>query len=317
MTIKPLQFSDLTTVPLSKRRQESDEADFASPFHAGGSFADFLASLPNLHVAATLFSLRDAIVSTHRRGRPVIVGLGGHVIDSGLSPLLVRLLEQRVVTGVVMTGAAMLQDVEIALAGHTLRCRDQELVEGRYCVTEETGRLINEAINFGVSEGWGFGQSVGQKLLDEEAPHRDHSILATARRYHIPVTVHPAIGADAFNLHPLAHGESLGAAGMYDARLLAGMMAEATGAVVLNIASGAVVPRVLIQAVDAARNLGHRVEGMHCAVLDSNANSAMVADVLGRLSQPGGQGYMLPGPDEMMVPLLFAAVLEALGDDVA
>jgi len=228
--------------------------------------------------------------------------------------LLIHLLEKRVISAVAMTGAAMLQDVEIALSGCTVGSSDQDLSDGHYCVTEETGRLINEAINFGVTEGLGIGASVGQKLMDTEPEHLDHSVLATACRYGIPITVHPAIGADTFNLHPAAHGESLGAAGLLDFQLLAGILAEASGGVLINVASSVVLPRVFLQAVDAARNLGHKVEKLTSVVIDASADPVAVSDMVGRLSNPGGRGISLQGPDEIILPLLFASVLEVLGD---
>jgi len=316
MTIKPLSFSSLKTVPLAKRKVDSDGQDFGAPFKPGGRFGDFLCSLPNLGCAGDLFRLRDAIISAHRHKHMVILACGGHVFDSGLGPMICRLIEQKIITGLALTGAALQQDVEIALSGRTVSARDRELNQGMFCMTEETGALINEAINFAAEENMGIGQSVGKKLQDEELEHLDHSVVATAYRYGVPVTVHPAIGADAFDLHPGVHGESLGAAGMIDFRLLAGMMAAASHGVVLNIASSVIMPRVLLQAVDAARNLGKSIENITSAVIDPAASASAIADVVARLSQPDGQGYWLCGPDEILVPLLFAAVLESIGDEL-
>jgi len=314
MSLKPLSFSKLKTVPLVKRKTDAASADFGAPYRPNGSFSDFLCTLPGIGAAHELMELRDGIVSAHRRKKSVILGCGGHVMDSGLSPLIVRLLEQRILSGLVLTGAALLQDVEIALSGHTLRSYDRDSVDGAYRVTEETGRLINDATNFGAIEGWGIGKSVGEKLMDAEPDHLDHSVLATASRYDIPVSIHPAIGADAFNLHPAMHGESLGATGLIDFRLLAAMMAEASGGIIINAASSVILPRVFMQAVDAARNLGKKIEKLTCVIIDPSASATAVADVTARLSQPGGRGVWLPGPDELLLPLLFAAVLDILGD---
>ncbi len=313
MNLKPLPFNRLKTTPLAKRRTDAEDADFGSPFRAGGSFGDFLCSLPGIGSARDLVDLRDAIISARRRDKGVVLGCGGHVMDAGLSPLIVRMMEERVITGVAMTGAALLQDVEVALSGHTLTSYERD-ADSDYRVTEETTGLINEAVNFGAIEGWGIGKSVGEKLVDEEPEHLDRSIVATATRHGIPLTVHPAIGADAFNLHPATHGESLGAAGLMDFRLLAAMLAASSGGVVLGVAS-AVLPRVLIQAADAARNLGRKVENLTCAIVDPAASATAVADMADRLSQPGGRGIWLPAPDELALPLLFAAVQDALGGD--
>jgi deoxyhypusine synthase len=314
MNLKPLSFSKLKTVPLSKRQKDADGEDFGAPYRAGGSFSDFLCSLPGLGATRDLIELRDAILSAHRKKKAIILGCGGHVMDSGLSPLLVRLIEQRLISGLVLTGAAMLQDVEIALSGHTLRSYDRELDGNGYQVTDETGRLINEAINFGAIENWGIGQSVGEKLLDADPAHLDHSVLATASRFNIPVTVHPALGVDAFNLHPAAHGESLGSAGFLDFRLLAAMMAGASEGVIINVASSVLLPRLFMQARDAALNLGHTIDKLTTVVIDPSASATAIAEVVGRLSQNGGRGIWLPGPDEILLPLLFAAVTDASGN---
>ena len=317
MTIKPLSLSSIKPVPLAKRRVDSDGKDFGAPYKAGSSFEDFTCSLPNLGCAGDLFRLRDAIVSAYRHKHAVILCCGSHVFDSGLGPLICRLIEQRIITGLALTGAAMELDVGIAISGTTVAAQDSELTDGRYCITEETGCLINDAINFGVLENWNIGKSVGERLQHAEFEHLDHSVMATACRYGAPLTVHPAIGVDAFALHPATHGESLGAAGLIDFRLLTGMMAEASHGVVINIASSVVMPRVLLQAVDAARNLGKKIEGLTSAVIDPAASANAIADVVTRLPQPDGKGYCLSGPDEILVPLLFASVLEALGDDIS
>ncbi|WP_018293959.1 deoxyhypusine synthase family protein [Mariprofundus ferrooxydans] len=316
MSIKPLSLKGLTTVPLSSRTIDSDNKDFGAPYQAGSGFDHFLCSLPNLGCAGDLFHLRDAIITAHRHGHAIILACGGHVLDSGLGPLICRLIEQKLVSGIVLTGAALQQDVEIAIVGNTTTSDEYELQDGSYCLTDETGTLINDAINFGALENSGIGQSVGQRLLESELPHLDHSVVATACRYGVPVSVQPAMGADAFCIHPASHGESLGAASMNDFRLLAGMMSAASNGVVINIASSAIMPRVLLQAVDAARNVGENIGNMTTAVIDSAASTSAIHNVVDCLSQPDGQGFWLSGPDEILVPLLFASVVEALGDDI-
>ncbi len=316
MTIKPLSFSKLKTIALAERKTDADSKDFGAPYQSGSGFEDFLCSLPNLGCAGDLFRLRDAMVHAFRNKHAIILACGGHVLDSGLGPLICRLIEQKVISGLALTGAALEQDVEIAIAGRTVTAHECELRNGHYFMTEETGCFINDAINFGTLENWGIGQSVGKHLQESDLEHLDHSVVATAFRYGVPISVHPAIGADAFCFHPAAHGEALGAAGMVDFRLLAGMMAVSSHGVIINVASSVVMPRVLLQAVDAARNVGKTIESVTTAVIDPAASTAAITDVVTRLSLPDGAGFWLSGPDEILVPLLFASVLEALGEDI-
>lgn len=316
MKIKPLSLSSIKTVPIARRRIDSDDKDFGAPYKAGSSLEDFLCSLPNLGCAGDLFRLRDAIVAAHRHGHAMILACGSRLFDAGLGPMICRLIEQRLIAGIALTGAAMEQDVEIALCGRTVTAQHPDCDDGRYCITEETSCLINDAINFGVVENWGIGTSIGKRLLQSDFEHLDHSVIATASRFGIPVSVHPAIGADSFVLHPAAHGESIGAAGIIDFRLLAGMMAAAEKGVIINIASNVVLPRVLIQAVNTARNLGKKVDSLTFAMLGTPSDGGNTSDTVARLSHPDGEAYRLFGPEEILAPLLFAAVLEALGEEV-
>jgi len=314
MTIKPLSFDKLKTVPLEERAIEADGDDFGSPYHAGDSFSDFLYSLPGLGVSASLLRARDAIVSSHRAGHHLILGCGASIMTKGLNPAIVSLLENRLVTGLVLTGEACVKDVEIALSGSTVDCSEEDLRDGLCYCTEDTGRLINEALAFGAVEGWGMGQAVGNKILDEECPNLDHSILATACNYGIPATVHPAIGADAFNLHPMSHGESLGACGVNDFRLLAAIMADADHGVVINTVSS-LIPRLILKAADAARNLGHPIAKLDFITIESSARALVDRNLIQHLVQPNGELILLPGPPEILLAMLFASVLDTLGND--
>jgi len=310
-----IDLQSIRCVSVSEREILARDDDFAAPLRPNASLADFLASLPALGAARDLFALRDAIVTARRNDRTVLLSIGGRVLDRGLGPLIARLIEDRVITAVAMTGAALVQDVEVALAGALLAPKKDALLAGELCPTEETGALINEAIRFAASEEMGIGQGVGTALLEREDVRISLSVLATAARFRVPVSVHPAIGADSFNLHPKACGESLGAAGLRDLSLLAGVMREADEGVVVNVASSAVMPRVLLQALDAARNAGARIRALTTAIIDPHASRNATADILTRLSAPDGKGFWLAGPDEILLPLLFGAVVESLGDD--
>jgi len=315
MIIKPLPFDKLKTVPIEERDIEADGDDFGSPYHAGDSFSDFLYSLPGLGVSASLLKARDMIVSSHRGGHHLILGCGADIMTRGLNPAVISLLEKRLVTGLVLTGEACAKDVEIALSGSTMSCSEDNLHQGLCYCTEDTGRLINEALAFGAVEELGMGKAVGTKILDEECPHLDHSILATACNFGIPATVHPAIGADAFNIHPMAHGESLGACGITDFRLLAAILAEASHGIVINAVSS-LIPRLILKAADAAQNLDHSIINLNFIAIESSARTLVDRTSVQSLVSPDGALTILPGPSEILLPMLFAAVLDTLGNDI-
>ena len=117
--VPPINVTDLTTYPLKKRYSKVRVADFSKPWRQGGSFSQFYRSLPDILGVKTLRAVAKAIAKAHRRGRPVIVGIGAHVIKVGLSPILVDLMQQRIVSAVAMNGAGIIHDFELALMGHT------------------------------------------------------------------------------------------------------------------------------------------------------------------------------------------------------
>src|SRR5438874_1720709 len=98
------------------------------------------------------------------RGKPIIWGLGGHVIKVGLGPVLTDLMRRGYVTAVAMNGASLIHDFEIALVGRTSEDVPEVLGRGRFGMAEETGRAINEAIVAGDHDGLGVGAAVGRFL---------------------------------------------------------------------------------------------------------------------------------------------------------
>ncbi|MDX8393868.1 MAG: hypothetical protein R8K21_04700 [Mariprofundales bacterium] len=310
MRVKRLSFRQLRATKLADRLVDASAEDFGSPYKAHGSFADFFCTLPDLGSGSDFFLLRDAVATAINHKKGVLLACGGRILNAGLQPLLVRLLEQKVITALCMTGEAMLHDVEVALTGQVLRANSHDLESGNMCITEETGLFINEALAYGVSENWGFGKSIGEKINNENLAHAQRSLLGTAVRLNIPVTVHPSIGADAFLMHPSAHGESIGSAGMRDLQLLAGIMNACDEGVLINTASVVQMPRVLLQAIDAARNLGKPVSELTVACF--GVHTDMPAKTIQQLSEPDGKAILLPGAIEIMLPLLFAAVEDAI-----
>ena len=71
-----------------------ETAKFAKAVEPTATAADFLASLPDFLGAKALRGLAAAIVAARAAGKPVVFGLGGHVVKVGLAPVLVDLLER-------------------------------------------------------------------------------------------------------------------------------------------------------------------------------------------------------------------------------
>jgi hypothetical protein len=305
----------LRTYPLKKRHSKVRVSDFARPWRRGGSFSGFYRALPDILAVKTLRAVAKAIAQAHRKGRPVIVGIGAHVIKVGLTPIVVSWMEQGLVTAVAMNGAGIIHDFELALMGHTSEEVDDEIDEGRFGMAEETGSILNEAISEGHRNGLGLGEAVGQYIHRSKVrfPNRATSVLATGARLGIPVTVHVALGTDIIHMHPAADGAAIGATSLLDFRRLAAVVSRMEGGVYLNIGSAVVLPEVFLKTVSLGRNLGHRLSNITTVNMDFLAHYRPLTNVVRRPTQKGGKGYSLIGHHEIMLPLLVAAVAEEMG----
>jgi len=288
-------------------------ADEATPHVAGASFAAFLDGLPDILGARDLRAVIEAVVKAHRKRRTVLWGFGAHLIKVGLAPLVVDLMERRVITGVLMNGAGCVHDLELALMGRTSEDVAPALDDGSFGMARETAEALNGAIRAGAEAGLGMGAAVGREILDGRYRYKERSVLASAARLGVPVTVHSAIGTDIHHMHPSADGAALGATSYRDFETLTGLVATLEGGVLFNVGSAVILPEVFLKALALARNLGHTVDRFTAVDLDFIRHYRPTVNVVERPTRKGGRGYSLVGHHEILVPLLAAGIVERLG----
>jgi len=308
--IDPLEFTGLKTISLADRGGKVRASDFARPHTAGAGFRQWLDSLPHILAANDLRAAAQAIAEAQSKGKPVIWGMGGHVIKCGMAPILIDLMRRGYATAFAMNGSASIHDFEIALAGHTSEDVESALPDGRFGSAEETGREWNKAIQ----QGMGIGESLGRSLETlSPAQYQASSLLLQAWKARVPVTVHVAVGTDTPHAHPAVNPELLGAATHRDFRLFCGLAAQLdSGGVYINAGSAVVIPEVFLKAVSTVRNLGHTLAGFTTINLDFLQHYRPRVNVVERPhAQAGGRGIALTGHHEIMIPLLAALIIEA------
>ena len=223
---KPVDMSAVTTYPLKDRINKVSVHDFATLPESGIDLSPFLASLPKILKAPDFLALVDDIVAAYQHKKPVIVMMGGHVIKCGLSPLLIDLVKRGVITGFAFNGASSIHDFEIALIGETSEDVSAYLQTGKFGMWEETGHLMNTAIQHAAETNIGMGEALGKQLIEMDAPYNGYSLLAAGVQYDVPITVHVAIGTDIIHQHPSANGAAIGAASFTDFQLLTALVTD-------------------------------------------------------------------------------------------
>ncbi len=309
---KPLSFEGQHTVSLLGRGGKVNTGLFATPYKKGSGVDGLLDSLPHILAADSFRAVVDAILAARAAGKPVLWGIGGHVIKCGLAPVLIDLMHRGFASGFVMNGAASIHDFEIALAGHTSEDVESVLPDGRFGSAKETGEGMNQAIMAGAAANLGMGESLGSYLDTCELAAADSSVLVAAYRAGVPVTVHVAIGTDTPHTFPQTDGAAVGATTFMDFQLVCALVRELNeGGVYLNTGSAVLLPEVFLKAVSIVRNLGHTLRKFTTVNFDFLQHYRPVTNVVKRPhAGAGGSGYAITGHHEIMIPLLAAALIE-------
>jgi hypothetical protein len=310
-----VDLSKVETISIRKRKSKVRLGDFARPFDPRkGSFAGYIHSLPRILVAKDLQGLVGHILASRKKRKPVILLIGAHVIKVGLSPLIIDLMKRGVVTAVAMNSAAAIHDVESAMWGKTSEDVEENLKDGTFGMSEETGDFINRTLSTALKEeGVGYGEALGRELLRKRAPYRKVSVLATCYRLGLPVTVHAAIGTDIVHQHRSMNGAATGELSFRDFKIFSHVVSGLVGGgVVMNWGSAVIMPEVFLKALTVARNLGFRAKGFVTSNFDMIQHYRPTMNILHRPTVGGGKWYNFTGHHEIMIPLLAAMIKQRI-----
>ncbi len=251
--------SRLKLLPLAQRQHDIDLRVMLDP----GQLPDFR------HPAIDRLARR--IREARAAKRPIILMMGGHVIRSGVAPLLIRLMQEGFITLFALNGAACIHDFELAMIGATTESVARYITEGQFGLWEDNQRF-NQAVNEGVPQGLGFGEALGAYLNEHAYPHRDISLLAAAQQARVPLTAHVGIGCDIVHELPNADGAAIGMGSYRDFLIFTHEVERLEGGVFLNFGSAVTGPEVYLKALAMARNVkkqtGEKIQHFTTAVFD-------------------------------------------------
>lgn len=309
--IGPIDLSEIQTYELATRPSKVSVKEFAQPTHDGDSITDFLGKLPDILAVRSLRDLAGQIRRAKDLGKPIVWGFGGHVIKTGLSPIIIDLARRGYVTAIATNGSVLVHDTEIALAGFTSEDVDATLGKGDFGAAKETGEILNAAAKAALSDGIGLGEAMGRAVTALDPPYAEMSLICHAYRNQIPLTGHLTIGADIGHFHPSCDGAALGAASHTDFRLICSIVGELNGGgVYINYGSAVVLPEIFLKAITVVRNLGHELQDFTTANFDFVQRYRPMTNVVHRPTANGvGRGYSITGHHELTMPLLAAQII--------
>ena len=307
--MRPLSPRGLKTYSLRSRKSKVDLTCFSRPFTPKENWRAFFNSLPDTLAGKDFRRFISLTKQAKKKNRAILFALGAHVIKVGLNPTIIDLMEKGWVTALALNGAGIIHDFEIAFAGQTSEDVGLQIRDGKFGMARETGEMLNEAINRGEEGELGLGEAIGVMMADADLPYKESSLIWTAQRLNIPVTVHVAIGTDTIHFHPKVRGEAIGKLTLHDFFLFCSLLKKLEGGgVFLNIGSAVILPEIFLKAVSLVRNKGHKIEDFSTAVFDFIHYYRPDQNVVKRPLAKKERGFYFIGHHEFMVPLLAAAL---------
>jgi hypothetical protein len=309
--IGPIDLSLINTYELASRPSKVTAADLAKPPAEGDTVAEFFEKLPDVLAVRSLREVAAAIRRARDIGKPIIWGIGGHVVKTGLSPVLIDLMERGFVTAFASNGSVLVHDTEMALVGFTSEDVDATLGSGDFGAARETGEILNAAAKSAAADGIGLGEAMGRELAACSPVNAAISLLCRAHSARVPFTAHLTIGADIGHFHASCDGAALGAASHHDFRLFCSLVRSMDGGgVYINFGSAVTMPEVFLKAVTVVRNLGYGLNDITTANFDFIQHYRPTVNVVRRPTANGaGRGYAVTGHHELTLPLLAAMLV--------
>lgn len=264
------------------------------------------------------------------KGRARVLVMGAHVLRAGVNNHVIDLMEQGFIDHIAMNGAGAIHDFELARIGATTESVEKYIQSGEFGLWNETGELndwVTEAEKFSL----GLGENLGRRIYKSDFPYRRLSILASAYRLSIPVTVHVGIGYDIVHEHPNCDGAAYGGASYRDFLIFARTLERLEGGIMLTFGSAIMAPEVFLKALAMVRNVAHQhgrvVKNFATAVFDiwpirgDFRKELDKADpgyyfrphktILVRTVADGGESYYFQGEHRATLPALRNTLLQA------
>ncbi len=308
---KPIDFDQINTYELASRPSKVTVNDFAEPITATDSLREFLKKLPNILAAGSLMQVAAQIRRARELEKPIVWGIGGHVVKTGLAPIIIDLINHGFVTAIASNGSVLVHDTEIALIGSTSEDVDASLIKGDFGAARETGEILNAAAKNGLKDKIGLGEAMGREVLNFNPPFANISLICQTYQKKVPFTSHLAIGADIGHFHKSSDGAALGASSHTDFKLFCSIIKEINGGgVYLNVGSAVILPEIFLKAVTVIKNMGFPFEDFTTANFDFIQSYRPNTNVVRRpTANNAGRGFSITGHHEITIPLLAAQIL--------
>ena len=299
-----IDLTKITTYPIKKRPIKTKIKSFGKPIDITKP-ESFLETLPDFLKASDFNSFIKSVYIARKKNKPFHLLLGAHTIKVGLSPVLIDLMKENIVTGFSFNCAGLIHDIELAFFGGTSEDVQKGLSDGTFGMVKETAAMFSEVVSLAAEKEIGLGEAGGMYINQKKAKHRSLSVFAQAYELNLPATIHVGIGTDTIAQHPNYDAAKIGEASHIDFRILAAICKDINkGGVLANVGSAVLLPEVFLKALTVARNIYGGKNKLTTANFDMITHYRPIENVVNRPTFNAGKGYNFVGHHEIMIPLL-------------
>ena len=247
-------------------------------------------------------------------GHPIIFSLSYGIVNCGLSPLVSDLMQRGWISAVLIDEDLMIMDFELALSGKFIDYRREFFVSGRNIgLAEETGLFMNIAFKEGEKKTQGAGESVGEYLTGSKFRFNEFSILASAYRLNIPVTVFANPGTGRLHSHANYEGRIYGSMLDRDFILFSSVIAAAAknGVLFADIMDRNRLD-ILSNSIVLTTGNGSEFKDFTLAVSEEIVNPSVRTDLESLGKSKKFSVYQMRTAAGLLIPILSSLILEEL-----
>lgn len=282
-------------------------SDFAQSVYPGCSVAEFFSALPKTGAAEDLVALAARLREARKHDLAVILGMDDAAAESALQPLVIDLMERGWISALAVSWSVAVIDFEIALTGNI---GHKVTKDGTVSVAEETGLLLNAGLKEGLQRKIGCGEAIGLYMTQAGFSHSSLSLLYTAYKLNIPVTVHPGGGRNPTRLHPHHDCAALATLGEKDFLFLTSILGRLDkGGIWIQAGHSALVIGLLLEAMHFCAVNGMPLPQLDAGLLLDSVPYKEEENFMRECRRAGGWCQHIPGDLSLLVPLLAALLL--------
>lgn len=202
--IKILKKDGINTISRDNKKFLININKFTEVYKKGTGLSGFLDSLSQFNSGKDLKNTIKLLYNARKNNKPIILLIDQSIILSGLSKIIIDLIQRGWISLIAVNTDFAISDFEIALSGKTIEDIRTNLLKNKkgYGNTEETGIFFNIALKEGIEEDRGAGEAIGHYLIENEFSYKDYSVIYNAYKYNVPLTLHQTKSYDTIGFHP-------------------------------------------------------------------------------------------------------------------